>query len=198
MKILFICTLLLLVSCNKQLNVIQDIERTLGIHEWHVYNIQSGNHFSDGLNGNILSTDHIDFLARFNETAIYTATTKSNQNDINKLYGFSDCNCDVEKNSARFGWNWSPSKNKIQIYAYIHVDGKIINPTYMGTVNFNEEASYSIYIVGQSYNFNFNGNLVNIKSRGCGEQRDIRGILYPYFGGDDTAPHQINISIKQL
>ncbi len=194
-KIILLFSIIFFSSCVK------DLESILGIYEWKTYTIGAGNHFCDGLHVNTLSKDHLDFVAVFNETAIYDLHNK-NQNDINKLYGFSDCNSEVGENSARFGWRWLVKENKIEILAYIHKNGKIVfiddKPIHMGYANFGEEGSYSIYVVGDSYNFNYNGNLVVVEhQRGCNEQRAIRTILYPYFGGDETAPHTINIRIKQ-
>jgi len=180
---------------------VKDLESLLGINEWKTYTIGAGNHFSDGFKVNTLSKDHLDFVAVFDETAIYDLHNK-NQDDINKLYGFTDCNSTVEENSARFGWRWSIKENKIEILAYIHKNGKIVfendKPIHMGYAEFGEEGSYSIYVVGDSYNFNYNGNLVVVEhQRGCNEQHAIRTILYPYFGGNETAPHTVNIRIKQ-
>ncbi len=195
MRIFLLLLLVLLSSCAK------DLESLLGIHEWKTYTIGAGNHFSDGFRVNTLSKDHLDFIAVFDETAIYELHNK-NQDDINKLYGFTDCNSTVNENSARFGWRWLVKENKIEILAYIHKNGKIFfdndKPIHMGYAKFGEEGSYSIYVVGDSYNFNYNGNLKNIKARGCNEQHAIRTILYPFFGGNETAPHTINIRIKQL
>ena len=195
MKII-LCPILaiLIIGCKS------DLERLLGIHEWKTYTIKEGNHESEGIHIATLTTDHLDFKARFDATCIYDLQSKD-QNDINKLYGFSDCNCDHETNSARFGWRWVASMNKIEILAYIHKSGQIVKPNdkviSMGYAELGQEGSYSIYIVGDSYNFNYNGNLKVLRYRGCSEQRAIHYMLYPYFGGNRTAPHQINVSIKE-
>lgn len=190
MKIsILVISLFSLVSCKLSL------ESLLGIHEWKTYIIPEGGDYSEGLHINTMDSDHLDFMARFDETAIYDL--KSNdQNDINKLYGFTDCNSTVHENSARFGWRWSLTKQKIEIFAYVYGNGQV-HYVKIGEAIIGKEQSYSIYCVGDHYNFNFNGNLIQMP-RGCGQQIAVRTIEYPYFGGSQKAPHTIQIAIKQL
>lgn len=193
--ILYLILAILITGCKA------DLERLLGVHEWKTYQIKEGDHEAKGIHVASLTSDHLDFKATFDETCVYDLQSKD-QNDINKLYGFSDCNCDHLKNSARFGWRWVAAKNKIEVLAYIHKDGKQIlfdddKNISMGYAELGQEGSYSIYIVGDSYNFNYNGNLKVFKYRGCSQQRTAHYMLYPFFGGDRAAPHQINIRIKE-
>lgn len=188
-KTIFVALLFALIT-----GCVKDFERIFNIHEWKNYTIEEGKHFNNGIHINTMSTDHLDFRARFDETAMYTASTKANQQDINKLYGFTDCNSEVEGCSARFGWLWNIKRNKLEIYAYTHSSGQIFHK-YLGDADFNKEYSCSIYCVGDHYNFNFDGNLVEMP-RECGQSMVVRYMCYPYFGGNDAAPHQINIAIR--
>ena len=174
-----------------------DLDRILGVNKWQTYTIKEGNHYSDGhdIRANTLSTCHLDFYATFNETAIYTLEGRHNF-DLNKLYGFSDCNAVEHVNSARFGWCFNIARNALEIHAYVYNNGTL-NYQYIADAVLNEPQSYSIYCVGDHYNFNFNGNLITMP-RGHTEQHCARFLLYPYFGGDETAPHQVNIQIKLL
>lgn len=81
MKYLIIISLLILTSCKA------DLERLLGIHEWKTYHIPQGKHESSGIHVATLSTYHLDFKARFDETCIYDLHSKD-QNDINKLSNY--------------------------------------------------------------------------------------------------------------
>jgi len=49
----------------------------------------------------------------------------NDQYDINKIFGLSFGL--HHKNSARFGWRWNTEKKKIEILAYVYVNGKRVN-----------------------------------------------------------------------
>ena len=113
--------------------------------------------------------------------------------DINKLYGFSDCDSNHHVNSARFGWRWNGQA--IEIHAYCYVNSKRISAV-LGTVKINEPAKMSIAIVTGKYMFDLKGE-VHTMPRGC-PGNFARGYqLYPYFGGDETAPHDVRILIRE-
>jgi len=189
-NIFLILSLFLLTSCSL------DLKNLLDIHEWKTYTIEKDKHYSNGYTTrvNTLSSYHIDFIVKFDETAIYKTTLKSNQADINKLYGFTDCNALIHECSARFGWVWNDARQKLECWTYVYSNSKS-HYKFIGDINFGEEMSYSIYCVDDHYNFNFNGNLITMP-RGCNQKATVRFYVYPYFGGDETAPHQINIRIK--
>lgn len=187
MRIVILFAILFTVSCKG------DLDRLLGLNKWRTYEIKEGHHSAKGIHVETLTSDHLDFKARFDGTCIYALQSRD-QYDINKLYGFSDCNTGHSENSARFGWRWSVDRNKLEIFAYVHNDGNITHK-YISDAEIGQEGSYSIYVVGDKYNFNFNGRLITM-TRGCNSQRSVRYILYPYFGGTQKAPHNVYISIK--
>lgn len=134
--------------------------------------------------------------AIFDESAKYEFPVEksSDQGDVNKLYGFSDCGGSHMQNSARFGWNWY--NNKLSVYAFTHVAGKL-NFQFLSDVDFNKpyHGSIQIHPDKKSYIFNFNGNTV-LMERGCQELRAWGYHLFPYFGGQQVAPHEIKLNIK--
>lgn len=159
-----------------------------------IYRIKSGEHFSQQDNLRFTQKTTLTFRATFNESAVYQTVNPSNQGDINKLYGFSDCNSHHQTNSARFGWNWY--NNGLQIYAYCYQNGKVTSQP-IGTVNLNEKNTYQIQIAGNSYRFKLNETTVEIP-RGCSDSANqTRYMLYPYFGGDEPAPHEITIALEE-
>ncbi|GAA4402710.1 hypothetical protein GCM10023187_18060 [Nibrella viscosa] len=160
-----------------------------------VYQIKAGQHFSQQDALRFTSKTTLTFEATFNESAMYQSREPGNQGDINKLYGFSDCNTHHQTNSARFGWNWTG--NALRIYAYCYQNSKVIAQE-IGTVNLNETNTYQLAIVGSKYVFRLRNKTVEIP-RGCSETAtQQRYRLYPYFGGDEPAPHDVTISIKEL
>lgn len=140
-----------------------------------------------------LSGEELRFLAKFDLTAIYATKDTLNQYDLNKLYGFSDCGTPHHNNSARFGWRWF--NNRLEIHTYCYSNGARYSQ-FMTLVELNQEYEYSIKLIGNQYLFTINGVSITMP-RGCnGAGNKYR--LFPYFGGDEAAPHDISIRIKEL
>ena len=118
---------------------------------YQLYTIKEGRH-SSAHSVELLNRSFLVFDVIFDESAKYFTNNPANQADVNKLFGFADCNEMHQNNSLRFGWRWNPNpdpkllKEKggvvdpngmVEILAYCYVDSKrIIEPlTYV------EEAS---------------------------------------------------------
>lgn len=134
----------------------------------------------------------LKFSARFNQTAVYCTSDSVNQQDINKLYGFSDCSSGHHYNSARFGWRWY--QGQLQIFAYTYAGGRRTF-RYMTHVNLNEEYEYCIRIERTQYVFSVNG-IRETLPRAC-SVGGIKYYLFPYFGGNEIAPRKIRIKIRE-
>jgi hypothetical protein len=160
------------------------------------FKIPQGSHRSYPIVTKAFVGTKMGITAIFDESAKYefSKDSSSDQGDINKLYGFSDCNGPHLQNSARFGWNWY--QNKLSIYAFTHVSGQM-NFRYLSDVEFNKPYSGTIQIHPdkRSYIFNFNGISVQM-DRGCQDQKAWGYELLPYFGGQQVAPHDITINVK--
>jgi hypothetical protein len=181
MKYLLIYTILILTSCEP---------------EWDFYQrylIQEGDHDSE-LRIEQLQNSSLSFYAKFDSSAIYISNTLENQWDTNKLMGFSDCNSKHHDNSARFGWRWL--NDELDIMAYVYNDGERIIEK-IGVAKIGQANYYDIQITSDSYLFNFNGNSISIK-RGQTCDQGAYYLLFPYFGGDEVAPHNISIYIKRI
>lgn len=137
----------------------------------------------------------LSFEARFDETAKYMTKSADNQADINKLLGFSDCGNDHHTNSARLGWRWY--NDRLEILAYVYNKGQRITE-YITSVPLDEFVSYEISKTSQGYRFKVSDKVVNIPA----DFKDCTGganyYLWPYFGGDETAPQNILIVIQVL
>lgn len=117
-----------------------------------------------------------------------------NQLDINKLYGFSDNNAVHQQFSARFGWRWSDSA--LYLFGYTYNNG-IRAYKKLGSVKIGTENFCSIKVDSTSYIFTLN-DAVDSMERKSSTPDAVGYQLYPYFGGDELAPHDINIWIKQI
>ncbi|RRB00958.1 hypothetical protein [Larkinella rosea] len=159
-----------------------------------VYTIKAGDNYADHNDLAFTAKTTLSFSVIFDNSAIYTSKIPENQHDINKLYGFSDCDAQHNTASARFGWNWRD--NALRIYAYCYRNGQRVSEE-LGTVELNKPTDYQLSIVGGNYVFTFKGKETVI-ARGCTTvESNKRYRLYPYFGGDETAPHTITISITE-
>jgi hypothetical protein len=63
-------------------------------------------------------------------------------------------------------------------------------------VELNKAYTYEIQLQDNKYMFLLNGNTVELPRHCSGKGEGYQ--LYPYFGGDEVAPHDITIKIKQL
>ncbi|MEP1114877.1 hypothetical protein [Ekhidna sp.] len=179
-KILQIALVLILISCEQAME-----------EPYETFFIPSGKH-DNGMKIQSLQTKTLKFSAIFNETAIYETQTLENQEDINKLMGFSDCNSHHHKNSARFGWRWL--NNQLEIHAYAYANGERITE-YIGSVKLNEPYDYQIQLTNDAYVFYLEGlDPVRITRKSpC--TRGLYYMLFPYFGGNEVAPHDMTIQI---
>ena len=157
------------------------------------YVIEEGDHSSTS-RVSIITGSSMVFEAIFDGSAVYETVDPSNQADINKLMGFSDCSSHHHSNSARFGWRWYD--DELQIHAYTYADGDRSNQL-LGTAEVDMVDTYRIEVDADRYLFTFDGSTTEM-DRGCSGSSISGYQLYPYFGGDETAPHDITIRVNEL
>ena len=186
--------LLILFSCKKASISLLKNSHGVPTTQFAKYTIRQGQNYCD--NNNFVATSYfeLNFIAKFDSTAIYSNVIPVNQLDINKLYGFADNNSTHQQFSARFGWRWSD--NAIRLFAYVYNDG-IRSSKELGIVSIGAENNCGIKINSKSYVFLLNGKVDSLP-RTSTTTKAIGYKLYPYFGGDETAPHNIYIWIKEL
>src|SRR4051812_45761020 len=88
-----IVMLLLFSSCKKIVETVTNnsvISPKTG--EFYQYVIRQGQHYTDNNNFQRVEYDELKFTVKFDSTSIYQTIDPANQEDINKLYGFSDNN----------------------------------------------------------------------------------------------------------
>lgn len=160
-----------------------------------LYYIKRGDHYCQQSRQLLTMKSTLIFKATFNESAIYRTVDPAKQNDVNKLYGFSDCGTPHQTNSARFGWTWQDEA--LTIYAYHYYQGELrFHP--IGVAQLNQPYQYQIRIEANKYVFSFDGKEYTT-NRGCSDTGQLeRYMLYPYFGGLEVAPHDITIAIQEL
>lgn len=178
--------LALLLACNESIDVDPD-------SGFEIFTISSGQHSS------IVRTEEfqgqgINVIVRFDESAAYTLQNPNDQADINKLVGFSDCGQHHQSESARFGWRWY--EDELQILAYAYLEGDL-SYELMGAIPINQDIDLSIAIEDGRYLFSGTGlQSVGMPRTGDCETGE-KYWLWPYFGGNEPAPHTVRIELKR-
>mgnify|MGYP006972337173 CR=1 FL=1 len=136
----------------------------------------------------------LKFIVHFDSSAIYQNQVKRDRRDINKLMGFSDHFSLHHRYSARFGWRWLNDSLQLTAYCYNK-----------GIRSFKEICNIPLYsfdtceikISGNQYIFSVNDQSISMP-RTAGGKNAVGYKLFPFFGGNESAPHDIHIYIKEL
>jgi len=136
----------------------------------------------------------IQFQTIFDGSAIYTTKDSLNQYDINKLYGVSDCGCNHMDYSIRFGWRWLD--DNLEIHWFRHSNGDFTFDKITDAI-IDQTQDYSIEIQEDQYILCVDNICDTVARVGCSSVDYRRYYLYPYFGGQEKAPHDITIKIKK-
>ena len=156
------------------------------------YKILKGQQYCDKSNVVPVKASRLTYKVRFDSSAIYKTSDAGNQRDINKLFGFTDNNSLPHDNSARFGWRWSDGA--LRLFAYTYNNG-FRSFKELGPVPLGEEINCSITVAGDKYVFELDG-VKTMMPRGSNTPTAEGYLLFPYFGGDESAPHDIVIWMK--
>ena len=160
-----------------------------------IFTLYKGFHFSNQPLHKLLwfinKKKRMSYLVTFNESALYVDTT-SDRYDINKLFGFS--NGMHHTNSYRFGWNCL--YDKIYLYSYAYVEGVRIS-NLIGSVDINKQYRCTICVNKNECIFtlidtdnNIEQDIIKIT-----DKKILGYRLWPYFGGNNVAPHKITIEL---
>jgi hypothetical protein len=163
-----------------------------------IFTIERGKHYSDhflykSLNSLVFNRG-LEYSVRFDSSCKYQLP-KKDQQDVNKLFGYS-IGLDHHKNSARFGWHWY--WGKINISAYLYRDGeRIVLP--MAKLELDSWYRFSIEAQEESDCFVISDSESTIAIANVERRVKFRfGFhLWPYFGGNNAAPHNILIQMEK-
>ncbi len=159
--------------------------------------IKKGTHYSNEtvfkLKNFFNINNTLQYQVTFDDSCIYELP-KEDQEDINKLFGFS-IGFNHHKDSARFGWFYQD--NTIHLYAYVYDNGvrrsKLIK-------NLDLNTQYVLTLVDEGDNWVFSVDdgwsvIGNVKiPKSCKFKWGYK--LWPYFGGNNPAPHDITIQMN--
>lgn len=198
-NIILLC-FIVLTSCKKDVSVSSN-ERINNLtpvpvvtSEFGKYTILKSNHYCDSSRFIPTEISEMKFLVKFDSSAIYTSVLPENQYDINKLYGFSDNGGDHHAFSARFGWRWSDKA--LRLFGYIY-NNNFVQYKELGVISIASENKCSIKVTDSTYIFSLN-SITTSMPRKSTTAKAVGYKLFPYFGGDEIAPHDVFIYIKDL
>lgn len=162
-----------------------------------IFTIKKGSHQSNNDFGQ-LTREYLAYEVKFNNSAIYATIDSNNQADINKLFGFSDCSSDHTDDSARFGWRWY--QDQLELVAFVHYKREI---RWKSIAIIDIDKVYKCYILLKEdvYEFGISGVTTSNVIMDRNPATCTRGFYYqlwPYFGGDETAPHEITIAMREV
>jgi hypothetical protein len=187
----FVC-LLFCTACRKQA-LTENLSTPVVTDGFVQYTIPKGAHYANGNDYKPIDLTEQRFVVRFDSSCIYQTVSPENQGDINKLYGFADNGALHQQYSARFGWRWSDGA--LRLFAYTYNDS-VRDAKELGTAPIGKDIHCSIKLTKGAYIFSMGENLVSMpRSSTTATAKGYR--LYPYFGGDETAPHEVRIWIKE-
>ena len=136
----------------------------------------------------------VKFQFYFNETGRYISRKPENQEAINKLIGFADGTLRHHKNSFRVGWNYDPHNDRFRVYAYVYKDGERVEKL-LGYTEPYKDNTVIVKCLYAHYQVTFN-NTMYIIPRSKNIKCKYKHMLWPYFGGEETAPHAIPVFLK--
>lgn len=182
------------VSCKKVVERL--MKPTVPVDEFGFadYHIKQGGQSAENTGYKSVTSNEMKFAVRFNNTAIYSVSDPGNQTDVNKLYGFSDNHSAHHQFSARFGWRYL--NNQLTLHAYVY-NNEQRSEQLITAIDIGKEYVCSIQAVGNQYVFQVAGKTVKMPR--LATTPNVDGYqLFPFFGGDEKAPHDIHIFIKDL
>ena len=169
------------------------------------YCIKKGNHSASGFNFGITFKKTIKFRASFTESCLYDLGSNDNY-DINKLYGFSTT-IFHHNQSARIGWRCIDGENiEVLTYSYNNKKRSLLDSNLLATVKpnqwFNVEItdheSYYEYKLTYENDLDNDNIVVTDKDKKEKDWFLFHYFLYPYFGGNKPAPHNMLIYIEKI
>lgn len=133
----------------------------------------------------------------FTRTCAYDIGIKD-QADINKLFGIGYFPSH-HKNSVRFGWRYVIELDAIEVMAYWYSKGER-KSNHICFVSLEKEHLYILNIMEVGHILDVYDNAKKIGNFVIGDVpgRSIGYLLRPYFGGNQTAPHDIEIKIDWM
>lgn len=163
------------------------------------FRIKAGSHYSSSLlyHFGITFKDKIACRAKFDKSCLYDLKNVNNY-DINKLFGFSTTFFHHNQ-SARIGWR-RHDDTSIEVVSYTYRDHNRVPETLLGIVKPDQVFTSTIAETEKEYIYTFHSEDVftRITDHKKSDKVLFKYMLFPYFGGDQTAPHDMLIYLDWI
>lgn len=161
--------------------------------------IKKGTHSSFKFPSLVLDETKIAYKVRFTPSCRYDIGI-ADQLDINKLFGIGYFP-HHHKNSMRFGWRYLPHMDAIEALGYYYVNGQRMHE-HVAFLRIDGNYTFIMHILVDGHLLTIldddmkyvAGDLVINRLKG----KNMGYALHPYFGGNQTAPHDIQIEMKKV
>ena len=158
------------------------------------YTIKAGNHYS-GFHFGLTFANHVGFTCTFDESCLYHLGNTDDY-DINKLYGFSTT-YNHHHQSARIGWRSLDGK-RIEVLTYSYKDSvRDTNDCVLGVVLPGQSFHCTITDTEQTYEYTvtLDGATTTASNPKSPDKVWFKYLLYPFFGGNEPAPHTMKMTL---
>lgn len=153
-----------------------------------VHTIKKGEHTSTNRCIRLVGSGQIRLNFFVDQSWLYDEKAPGFQSGWNKLIGIAD-GFNQHKNSVRIGWRCI--ENKIYLCSYCYVNGeRIISDMFEAPMGWN---SGSVSITDNNYRVLINNTVLNVERTA---KSPFKIMLYPYFGGNSTAPHEMEFRFR--
>jgi hypothetical protein len=173
---------------------------------WTTYIIKKGHHFCQWTWGHLLPftiADVLNFNVIFGRGYSYQLP-KEDQKDINKLYGLGWSLRGPNHGSFRIGWRWNLEDSKLEL---LWLAQRSVNNWHCGlicVVHPGEEIAIRIILSDRSYQIMYKRERdsfytpVYLSKILIGNIPKLKYRCFPYFGGNQVAPSDVKILIREL
>lgn len=169
--------------------------KLLNICIYKTFKIKKGKHRS-GYRFWFTFSKKISYECKLKSSCIYNIESLD-KFDVNKVFGFSTSK-HHHQNSARLGWT-SLNGNNIQLWSYIYDNGQRV-VGHIANVEANEKFKCTIIAEKGRYKYILEkkDEIIEKDINVISEHSKFKYLLYPYFGGNLPAPHDIEIILRRI
>lgn len=164
------------------------------------FEIPAGSH--DSVPGGIAATRVQNDLDRFlifqlwfHADAAYLTTDPANQADWNKLMGLTTL--DIHGDSLRLGWRYDPVDDEIELGLYAYIHGVRVDQ-YITSVAVETVHDVTLSWTEDLLSAEVDGISVEVAGPMAHAPRVTWVLTTTYFGGDETAPHDIHVEVRDI
>lgn len=164
---------------------------------YDIYTIREGNHYPDGTHF-AFSGSTINFEAVLTQSCYYDESIQGDKTGWNKLYGITSSR--IHTHSARMVWRPGATPDTFRLAAYVYIGGdRLIEE--LGTVDADTPFQGKVaYKSGKKIEISLIKSPTDITTKTFSDARKPWPLFraYPYFGGQSTAPHDMEIWVKNI